>query len=468
VGAIPAVDVQVIEGLPGSGKSFMSVRRLMRVILDDRRPVFTNLPIRWPVMRAYLRKLGGVECANLIHPMDEAHFRRFLARNELRVSMRDQYRDECLQRGEKFSAAAFERVFTEEHGPDILRYAKDTQPNWVSPFSVIIIDEVHKWFSMLDQQNVKAESKMLQRYLSMHRHHCQSLWCISQRPMQINIEIRRQTAQYWVVRQRGEDKVAWGIRLKHFGLNALAYVRYSSEQLENRAPDEDPIEDFTVFPWLPKYQITFRLYDSFSHVGSPRRMRQVLGEVRESAGLLPDGRTKDEAAKQTRAARFAIEDDDSMYGLFVRFLKLAAVCVIAIGSFSAGAMFGARKQPAAPVVVAQGPKENKPFPIAGAFDGLGPGFVTIGGITAKDGDSSDGAKLLRSSVDQRRCIWIFDDRVWLWEFGEGRPSDVGGVSEVTSALAGMAAGLGLGSRLAGPAATGSVVVESGTGDAGSQ
>ena len=56
--------VEIIHGLMGSGKSFFAVRRALSMVEEARRPLYTNLPMKWAVVRKYLRLRGGSDLAN--------------------------------------------------------------------------------------------------------------------------------------------------------------------------------------------------------------------------------------------------------------------------------------------------------------------------------------------------------------------------------------------------------------------
>lgn len=199
-------DVEIYHGLMGAGKSYMAVREVVRIITEERRPVFTNLPIRWPVMRQFLRNRGGKPLANMIFPMTEKHFRAFVRRQGERLTYRDEMRAECQQEGRQFRESAFKRRWLEHAGPDIMR-GPDAQ--WVAPLSVLVIDEVHHWFPSTQQQQNK---EFLQGYLTMLRHHLQRLVVISQNPMQADISFRRLASTYMEIKQQGEERIAWGDR----------------------------------------------------------------------------------------------------------------------------------------------------------------------------------------------------------------------------------------------------------------
>ena len=70
--------IELVTGIPGSGKSFHMVERLVDWVLKEQRPVYTNLPLCWRVLRKYLKIKGGEHCAGLIHELTEERFNTFI------------------------------------------------------------------------------------------------------------------------------------------------------------------------------------------------------------------------------------------------------------------------------------------------------------------------------------------------------------------------------------------------------
>lgn len=404
---IPDFGVEVTEGLPGSGKSFFEVSRTLEWILQYQRPVFTNLPIRFRVLRWYLRGRYGEAYAKLIFPLTEEHFRRFLKRSKLRAKERDAARLEATKLGRALSNEHFDKQFAAAHGPDVY---EGPDANWIYPTACIVIDEGHHWFPMADQ---KSETPDLLAYLTMLRHHLHKLVIVTQDRMQVSITFRRLCQSFWAVRNRGEDKVAWGIKCRHLGITGFAYVRRTPDQEAGFKGDDVMAayaEQRIVWPWLPSERWKFRLYDSFTHIGSRRRMEAVTRRLRESLQLPPI------QSSAQRAARSAPE-------MIRVFSMLAILVVLTIFSAGVGGWVGYK---ARPVETA-----SSKAPLAGKkLTGVSDGFATISGRRIPVGGVMEDVRLIQASRKGRRALFVRGDDLWVWLVGSDAPTRAGSLREV--------------------------------------
>jgi hypothetical protein len=419
---IPDFGVEVTEGLPGSGKSFFELSRTLDWILQEQRPVFTNLPIRFRVLRHWLKHRYGEAYARLIFPLTEQHFRRFLKRSKLRAKERDAARLEATKLGKALSNEAFDRAFAAAHGPDV--YA-GPDANWIYPTACIIIDEGHHWFPMSDQKN---ETPELLGYLTMLRHHLHKLVIVTQDRMQVSITFRRLCQSFWAVRNRGEDKVAWGIKCRHLGITGFAYVRRTPDQEAGFKGDDVMsayAEQRIVWPWLPSERWKFRLYDSFTHIGSKRRMEAVTRRLRESLQLPPI------QSAASRAARSAPE-------MIRTFSMLGILVVLTIFAAAIGGLVGYKARPvesAASVAPLTGKK----------LTGVSDGSITVSGKRVPVGGVVDGVRVVTASRAGRRALLLRgDDELWVWRVGSDAPTRAGSLRAKWAAAA-RAAQLGTGS-----------------------
>lgn len=425
----PDCQLRFVEGLPGAGKSFMLVRKTLKVIEGERRPVYTNLPIRFRVMRTYLRNRGGEPMANLIVELTETHWKEFLKRNESKQRFREEYKTECKNNAKPYRETTFERVWIETHGPDVTRPGTGQQPNWIDPYSVIIIDEVQHWHTV-DANVKRTEGPELRAYLTMMRHHLHDVYIASQSSANVPKTIRDLVRQFWKVEALQERKIAWGIRFKHLGLRAIGYRAYSAEQMETMKRDRSggefgsqPLEGEVVFPTLPHYQYIFRLYRSFTHVESPRRMMEQLRKIHDEAGL---------THMQEQLDSYEKKEQTTMIRKAMGFTFKAAI----LGAMlTAGVMIGTavtqnNETETGAEVVADAPGQldiTQPvqwWPEEGKLSA-----VNMKGVVTNEGSVEIGRRfglgLLRSvDVHGRRAMFTDADSIWVWNLGSARPQRV--------------------------------------------
>lgn len=438
--------VEVIHGLMGAGKSYFAVRRCVRVILETRRPLYTNLPLRFPVVRQYLRTKGGQECANLIRRLDERHWRAFLARQHEYAKFREALKKktpgdlepERLARyaaaiGRAPEQAARAHAFTErnlsawyqsENGPHVI---DGPDANWIPPTAVVVIDEVQHWHPMIRQSNDK-DREHLQAYLTMIRHHLQWIWVITQDASRIAIEFRLLARYFWRVWDRGEDRLAWGVRFKHFGVHAMGYECATKDQLENKDPENArPIARFTIIPSFPWNRTIFRLYSSHTNIGSARAMLRELARARHMAGLDDDGRTESEKAMQTEQPK-----KPSFFRRLTRFLtRTAVLAVFTLGAFAAGTHLGPKAEPPSDETQA----EKLPDLAWPRWSAAG-SSPWIDRRRVRQGEWINDRVLLEyiNPGGRRLVLRVDDAEWWLWHWPDPEPFRVGTIDQVRSAV----------------------------------
>lgn len=440
--------VEVIHGLMGAGKSFFAVRRCVREALATRRPLYTNLPIKFPVMRRYMRLQGGSEVTNLIRRLDEDHWRRFLRRQHDYSKFREALKkrrpaDLDAERFASFAAAVGEdpahllrqqKIFDRQvsawycslNGPNII---DGPEANWIPPTAIIAIDEVQHWHPMTNQKADQNREDLL-AYLTMIRHHGQWLWVITQDASRIAIEFRLLARYFWRVWDRGEDRLAWGLRFKHFRIKAMGYECATKEQLENKDPENArPIDRFTVIPAFPWNQVLFRLYSSHTNIGSARAMLRDLRRAREFAGLDADGHTHMELA-MTTAAPPKPTLLRRLVRLVRRFLTLIIFCMIA---FAAGSFFAA---PPAPETASETAPVELPPLVWPRWTGAG-SAPWIDRKRIRQGEWIN-PRVFLEHIDPggRKLVLRVDDAEWwLWQWPEPEPRRVGTVDDIRAAVA---------------------------------
>lgn len=440
--------VEVIHGLMGAGKSFFAVRRCVREVLTTRRPLYTNLPLKFPVVRRYMGLQGGRAVTNLIRRLDEEHWRRFLRRQHDYAKFREALKKKCpadlapdrladlasavgedpakIARQSKIFDRQVSAWYQHLHGPNII---DGPDANWIPPTAIICIDEVQHWHPMTKQKDDHNREDLL-AYLTMIRHHGQWLWVITQDASRIAIEFRLLARYFWRVWDRGEDRLAWGLRFKHFRIRAMGYECATKEQLENKDPENArPIDRFTVIPSFPWNRVLFRLYSSHTNIGSARAMLRDLRRAREFAGLDAEGHTSLEVAMTTAAP-----PKPSIFRRFLVLLRRVLVLVIcATAAYAAGSYFAT--PPAqevnheTPTVVELPPLTWPRWTGAGASPWIDRKRVRQGEWI--------NPRVMLEHVDPggRRLVLRVDGAEWwVWSWPDAEPIRVGTIDDVRSAV----------------------------------
>ena len=438
--------VEIIYGLMGAGKSYYATRRCVREVLESRRPLYTNLPLKFPVVRRYLTNRGGPTVTNLIRRLDEKHWRRFLKRQHDFARFRESLKKsapadlepadlEDLARAVGRPAehlATLPKIydrhlaawFCHRNGQHV---TDGPDANWIPPTAIIALDEVQHWHPMTRQKDDPSREDLL-AYLTMIRHHCHTLWAITQDPSRIAIEFRRLARYYWRVWDRSEDRLAWGIRYKHFGIKAMGYECSTIDQIESRDRDNGShVERFTIVPAFPWNKPIFRLYSSHTNIGSARQIARELRKAREMAGLDETGKTQSEIDMATAAP--------PKPGIVRRTIRLstkaAVLTIVATAAYSAGSYFKPAPPPPETNTDEQRPPLNWP-----RWSGAG-SSPWIDRRRVNEGEwINDRVRLDHVDPGGRRLVLrVDDDEWWLWTWPDPQPIRVGTVDDIRAAVA---------------------------------
>lgn len=429
----PETGIEIMYGRPGSGKSLFAVKRSIKVMREQRRPVYTNLPLRMRVIRQYLRVLGGEELARLIRPLTEEHFNRFIRRYA------EHRRFKELQRSANpfLSRLQLRDFWLAEAGPDV---TSGDDANWIPAGSLVIIDEAHHWYPNVALKTViKKEPPELMAYLTMHRHLQHWIWVITQADRQISTTFKALAHRVWRIHPRDDDRLAWGIRFRHLGIKALGYRAYTPEQEEK----DEPHENYTDFPWWPTNRVYFRLYDSYTHAGSRRELMEGLRAVRVEAGLDERGRLSHEdesmGVKKKQRSWFVV----FLLGLskmlgFGLVLSLVLVVGVHLGRNSESDDSDVADDAMAAVSsgdeeVSLQPERNRSYPLV-SMTSSGVRFANSGRIAL--GGRYEGLELVAFDATAGLSLWNCLDSggVWLCELGSV-PVYLGSSADVAAALA---------------------------------
>jgi hypothetical protein len=246
------------------------VERLLDWVLRDKRPVYTNLPLCWRVLRKYLEIKGGKECANLINELTEERFNKFIEGFGIRQKMIA----EAISAGSSRGKATRDWELLNE----------GFEEWWIPAGSIIAIDEAHHWYPNPALSNVrKLEPPELMTYLTMHRHGQYLIVIATQAERQLSTTIKSLCSTRYIVK-RWDRQPLWegGFSLEFIGFPILRYEEYQGEEDPEKTK---PLKIFTRFPKLPYYQYIFRLYESFTHSGGRREAENAVKKQRLEAGI---------------------------------------------------------------------------------------------------------------------------------------------------------------------------------------
>lgn len=258
--------IEIWDGLPGSGKSYSSVDELVKIIINERRPVFTNLPLKMQVLKRYLvvRSLNPA-AANYIQYLNQDHFNRFIERNHVWTKFSEELK------GDGFSQGYIERAFNDEFGEGII---KGEDANWIPIGSVLILDEFHRW---ADQRMQRAEDPAFLLYATMHRHHMHRVIIATQDAMQVSITWRRNSDLLVHHTDKRKLPFMFGLSLP---IPAFAREFWPKEYISESRVGQQPTKVEVFIPFLTGGLI-WRLYDSFTHMGGARRLNRSLEKTRQ-------------------------------------------------------------------------------------------------------------------------------------------------------------------------------------------
>lgn len=259
--------IEIWDGLPGSGKSYSSVEELIRIIIQERRPVYTNLPLKMRVLRKLLviRSLT-TSTANYIQYLDQEHFNRFIKRNQVWTKFSEPLR------AEGYGQAYIERTFNELEGQPVI---SGPNADWIPTGSVLILDEFHRW---ADQRMQRGEDPAFLTYATMHRHHMHRIIIATQDAMQVSITWRRNSEELVHHTDKRKLPFIFGIPLP---IPAFAREFWPKEYLDGQSREGKKPTRVEVFIPAMTGGLTWRCYDSFTHMGGARRLQHALDNTRQ-------------------------------------------------------------------------------------------------------------------------------------------------------------------------------------------
>lgn len=452
-------DITMIVGLTGSGKSYHCVKWMIDFVVTERRPVYTNQPMRWKELHAWLEKKHGPEVANLIRPLTHRLFESFMERVTKQAAFLREFREDLASEGSPLledDEARFEaeQVAWREHaGEDVYanRYgASFKEANSIPPTACILIDELHEWYPSKTYQAKDGESKWVLDFMTMHRHTMHKLIFATQRSMQVSHTIRNLAHTWYFVTNKRDQRLLWNIRFEHVAKwfpswkTIIGIRRYTAMDIDpSGAPKvgAKPVSDDAIFASFPHNLWVFGLYDSHSRLGSEAVIMKALAQVRAEAGLDPEGRTPSEvAAAEARAKKEATLMHKTIR-LFLMFIKRLtwAVALVAIGFGLAkftGREWNVMKTEQAQKTESEAPTEPEdPYANWPTLDSITTSYARVGGSRVFTGSSYRGHTLQAISVAARGVLWLHDDTLSVQRVGDPRPTILGPAARVRSLVA---------------------------------
>ena len=410
--------VILIEGKPGSGKSFKGMEEMLIQMVRNKRPVYSNLPVRDRPLKKYLtRKVGTDAFDKLWTPLTEAHFHAYCERANRIDQEFNKWKEHCRELGQtNHSFYRFEKWYTETHPEDPF-ITKGENANWIVSGAVLILDEVHQWTPQAGTQ----KNPHLQAYASMHRHHHHLVYLLTQDAMQVAIEWRRQCIEVIRVDDASSFRL-WGpISMARLGMrNKLArYAHFSWEkyQIAKSTNGQQVQADRCEMRWLPWNSHIFHLYDSYGRTGISRSAQNKrLAEAAEAIGVAPP-KTTDVVHKKVRPKVFR----RWLFWVVVR--RTLTACVFAFGLLVGWALSPAPESADPEVLVAEQDvpvQEVEP----GMATTIGEDWVRIDGERVYVGNSYNRDYILWH-VDRQNSfgVLVHRDVGPAWLLVPGRPAE---------------------------------------------
>jgi hypothetical protein len=399
--------VHIVEGVPGSGKSYVCVQWVIQAILEQRRPVYTNLPIRFRVLRRYLKAVAGPEVASLLQRLTPEIFERFAKRGHEYRTFRNDLISLARRRGETVPDEIIEQRWETEHGKNITD-SEHPDCNWIPLGALVLYDEIQHHYPMKGQANEGSE---LLDYLTCHRHFCQQFIAVTQDKMNISNTIRKVCEYFWIVRNRRDDRLVFGLRFRHLRLLAFGYECWTKSALDapHYSEAHAPCKQYTVYPLLSgSGRRIFKFYESFTAAGSIRRINEVIAQTRRRAGLTENGASPAEVQRyQERQMKLSKRQSSKIRRLLKRLASIVILITVVVSGVLIGRLSASIGQADQAGEVVQGKPESteEREPEWPVLTGIGKGFVRFPSGRYTLGQS-DPAGVRVSLIDHTRRIAI--------------------------------------------------------------
>lgn len=376
----PDTGISIVVGVPGSGKSYWAVLRMVDIIIRYERPVWTNIPLNIKRIRAYIRIRAGRKkayLANFIRPLTRDHFQRFADR----LAAIDDRAEQIMNSGgvaatdgvsklgkfdqTKARELAIEQINAEQGEPII----EGPGANWIPPLAVTVLDELHKWYP---SKSYRDEPKALLDYLSMHRHIMHRIYVLTQMAMNVSATFRRMAVEFIYCIDKSRIPLFWVIRAP---FRAFFYTTFDASDVKDGEPKhmaQPTFSDIQV-PALTA-GIIYQLYRSYSHAGDMQTLTDQMEALkRQMAG--------DQASPETvrKTDTMALGAKTATDRLWERLRRWSLVGLLIAGGWGLGRCSVNMPEPE-PVVTAATSADN-PTPEKTTSPQTPPAWPRLDGIT---------------------------------------------------------------------------------------
>lgn len=405
--------IHFIEGIPGSGKSWAAMELLLKQIVEHRRPVYTNLPVREANLRRWLRRKTprkSENYANLYRNLSQRHMRAFMERASRVAKAEEEWREMAAAIGIKNPSGQDFTKWYDDHHPEDKAIIEGLDANWLPVGAVLIIDEARKWFPM---SGAKRDPHV-EDYASMHRHHHHLVYLIAQDCMQVALSFREKSATIMRVDNASSEKLIGPLSLAKLGLDVgmARYVTYTYDGWKAARETGGTVGNVIstrIVRFKDKPHI-HTLYNSHTQAGVSARSADRLAEhVAKQAGVEPPPVHRKRRKKRVKSWQKAKRHRRRVFKYGVPVALMAMTFVVA--------RFGKRVVPESvseAIEVATRTYELKPPP---AIETVGREHVRIGATRYGIGDSvgpyvvfsiaqDDGYAVLLPRDDTRERAWL--------------------------------------------------------------
>lgn len=266
---IPPFGIRYVYGPLGAGKSRYLAAEIVNLVCTTDRLIFTNVSVKLDeIEKEAKRRTGKDGLSKKVRPITRQHFLNYCMRmakiQEVKEQLLLEYEGDTEGEAAEFHEnqafkAARDKV-TEQDGPETHLRTGEKQPDWFPASSVLIIDELKKWYPAEDLRN---EPKEVGAMLAMSRHSLLLIWIASQDTMQVSKNWRRLVTEYVTC---GElSRQFWFFPFKWFGV--WSYDKSQVDENGKVRPSSMPLWKEFYIPAIMGWKC-FNWYDSHTHAGS--------------------------------------------------------------------------------------------------------------------------------------------------------------------------------------------------------
>ena len=194
-----------------------------------------------------------------------------------------------------------------------------------------------------------------------------------------------------------------------------------------------PSESFTILPQLPRNKVFFRLYSSFTNVGSKRQIQKFIERTRRESGLSESGETQQEIKRKETEAMQPIKKLPLRKRIYRKCIRAIILLVLLVVAFAIGSNVQTHtvEENIVEILNVETEKQMHEWP---SFNGIASTKPMFNGRVAKVGDQlGNHGKIRFISNDGRSVVLVANLGYWLWRYGEKDPQPVGTIERIQAA-----------------------------------